>query len=65
MKEETYTFIAKIVVSRGPKYKSYRLTIPKPYAELLNLDSGDVVMITIKKINIKIPGKTRTQVKST
>ena len=64
MEEESYTFIAKVVVTRGPKWKSYRITIPKAYGELLGLDEGDMVMVSIKKINIKTPTRKKREKKT-
>jgi anaerobic selenocysteine-containing dehydrogenase len=44
------SFIARVLATRGSKYASFRITIPKEYATFLGLKEGDWVRVTIKKV---------------
>lgn len=48
-----YSFIARVTVTRRSKGATYRLTIPKHTAELMDLNQGDYVHVSIRKMELK------------
>jgi len=54
-----YTFIAKVTVSKRSKGATYRITIPKNMAELMNLEQGDYVHVQIRRMELKKAKKER------
>jgi hypothetical protein len=50
---DTAEFYAKVLRSGEGKGSTHRITIPKEVAEVMRLEKGELIHITIKRIKIK------------